>query len=401
MRALVLTEVFPPKIGGSGRHLWELYRRMPKGSYVIAAGEDPEQAAFDATHDLDLHRVPLSFPSVFIRPSTLSHYRGALGALRKIIRENEITCVHAGRSVPEGFLAWMLKRTMGIPYICFAHGEEINPSNTEEAPAWHQRRIYHSRELALVLGLVLRNASRMIVSSRNARRILTTRWGMPETKISLLHPAVDTSRFRPAHRAPETRARLGWGDRPVVLTVGRLQKRKGHDVLISALPELRRAVPKILYAIVGSGEEREALERLAAETDVTEHVQFLDEISDDELIEAYQQCDLFALPNRQIGGDIEGIGIVLLEAQAAGRPVLAGDSGGTSETMRIPETGLVVPCDGPDQLTRSLAELLADPPRLDSMGRKGREWIMSTFDLQTRSEQMHELFSRSAVCAAD
>ncbi len=111
MRALVLTEVFPPKIGGSGRHLWELYRRMPAGSYVIAAGEDPDQEAFDATHDLDVHRVPLSFPSPFLRPGTLPHYRRALRLLRRLIRENDITCVHAGRSVPEGFLAWMLRRS--------------------------------------------------------------------------------------------------------------------------------------------------------------------------------------------------------------------------------------------------------------------------------------------------
>lgn len=223
---------------------------------------------------------------------------------------------------------------------------------------------------------------------------------MSSQRISLLYPAVDTSRFLPAPRDPLVRKRLGWGDRPVVLTVGRLQKRKGHDVLIAALPEISRTIPSILYAIVGSGEEREALERLAREKGVRDSVQFLDELTDEELIQSYQQCDLFALPNRQIGGDIEGIGIVLLEAQAAGKAVLAGDSGGTSETMRIPETGVVVPCDGPELLAREVAALLGDPSRLESMGRRGREWITATFDLQTRSQQMHDLFNGSAACAA-
>jgi phosphatidylinositol alpha-1,6-mannosyltransferase len=239
----------------------------------------------------------------------------------------------------------------------------------------------------------------MIVSSRNARRILVERWGMDEGRISLLHPAVDTGRFRPAPRDLAARERLGWGERPVVLTVGRLQKRKGHDMLIAALPELVERFPSILYAIVGSGEERQALERLALDKAVSGHVQFLDEIDDEGLISAYQQCDLFALPNRQIGGDIEGIGIVLLEAQAAGRPVLAGASGGTRETMRIPETGVVVPCDGPELLARDVASLLGDPARLDSMGRRARDWITETFDLRVRSQQMHELFSDSAVCS--
>ena len=91
---------------------------------------------------------------------------------------------------------------------------------------------------------------------------------------------------------------------------------------------------------------------------------------------------------------------MLLEAQAAGRPVIAGDSGGTSETMRIPETGMVVPCDGPDLLARDVAALLGDRPRLEMMGRSGREWITTTFDLQIRSEQMDDLFRRPLGCAA-
>ena len=146
------------------------------------------------------------------------------------------------------------------------------------------------------------------------------------------------------------RARLGWGERRVVLTVGRLQKRKGHDMMIRALPAIRRAVPDVLYAIVGDGEERAALEQLAEQEGVRQSVQFLGEVDDETLVRCYQQCDLFALPNRQVGGDIEGFGMVLLEAQACGRPVLAGASGGTAETMRVPETGRVVPCDRPQEL---------------------------------------------------
>lgn len=168
-------------------------------------------------------------------------------------------------------------------------------------------------------------------------------------------------------------------------------------MLISALPEILQTIPEILYSIVGAGEERVALERLVEEKQLAGHVQFLEEVSDEELIQCYQQCDLFALPNRQIGGDIEGIGIVLLEAQAAGKPVVAGDSGGTRETMRIPETGVVVPCEVPGPLAHQIAELLGNPQRLETMGGAGREWVTTKFDWRAQSRQLHDLFNESVL----
>lgn len=391
MRALVLSEMFPPKVGGSGRYVWDLYRDLPRARFIFVAGEDPRQEAFDATHDLQVYRLPLSFPTRFVRRSSLPFYRNALKQLRRLVREQGVTCVHAARSVPEGLLAWMLRRTSGVPYVCFAHGEDVNPSNAEASPPWYRRRVYESRELALIVGLILRDASRMIANSRNTQNILSRRWRVPAERIALVHPGVDTDRFRPAPRDSALRARLGWGERPVVLTAGRLQKRKGHDTLISALPEVRRKVPDILYSIVGSGEERQALEALVAEKRLADHVQFLDEVSDEQLIHCYQQCDLFALANRQIGGDIEGFGIVLLEAQACGRPVVAGDSGGTRETMRVPDTGLVVPCDTPEALSEVVADLLSDSARLDSMGKAGRRWVTERFARDVRARQLDEL----------
>jgi phosphatidylinositol alpha-1,6-mannosyltransferase len=163
-------------------------------------------------------------------------------------------------------------------------------------------------------------------------------------------------------------------------------------VLISALPEIRRKIPNVLCAVVGCGEERATLERLVEENALESHVHFLGEVSDEELIRCYQQCDLFVLPNRRIGGDIEGFGIVLLEAQACGKPVVAGDSGGTRETMQIPETGLVVPCETPDELASVVSELLADNARLGRMGRAAREWILAEYDWEARRRKADALF---------
>jgi phosphatidylinositol alpha-1,6-mannosyltransferase len=203
---------------------------------------------------------------------------------------------------------------------------------------------------------------------------------VPAEKITVLNPGVDTTAFTPARRDPAVRAKLGWGDRPVVLTVGALSERKGQDMMIRALPAVRRAVPDVLYAVAGEGWERPRLEQLAAELGVADAVQFRGTPADGELIDCYRQCDLFTLPNRQAGCDVEGFGIVLLEAQACGKPVIAGTSGGTAETMSIPETGTVIDCTAPDRLAEVVVEWLRDPALRERMGRAARRWVVETFD---------------------
>lgn len=396
MTTLLVTENFPPKVGGSGRWLWEVYRRLPRQEFAVAAGSDPHEGAFDATHDLRLERLDLSFPTRFLRPVSLGPYRAAFRGLRSLVRREGATMLHCGRCVPEGLLGLALRWRTGVPYACFAHGEEVNLSNAEPKPSWHARRVYGSRELGLLVGRVLRGARFVVANSRNTQAILTERWGLPRERVPLLHPGVDTYRFQPAPPDPEVRAALGWGGRPVVLTVGRLQKRKGHDVMIDALAGVRERVPEVLYAIVGEGEERRSLERRAEEGGLRDHVMFLSEVDDETLIQCYQQCDLFVLPNREIDGDIEGFGMVLLEAQACAKPVLAGDSGGTAETMRIPETGRVVPCDGPDELVPRVVELLVDKGSRLRMGEAARRWVVERFDWEALARRAAEIFAQGA-----
>jgi phosphatidylinositol alpha-1,6-mannosyltransferase len=366
--SLLISDVFPPRTGGSGRWFWEIYRRLPGTDFVIAAGEDPRQDEFDKTHDLQVVRMPLTLADWGVRSwRGMTGYARAFRHLRRLVRQVRPSCVHAGRVLPEGIMAWCLKRWFGIPYLCYIHGEDV--SHTTE-----------SRELHWLARRVVAGADRLIANSQNSARIVGEFDPRCRDRVTVLHPGVDTERFRPAPRTAAVRGRLGWGDRRVILTVGRLQKRKGHDQMIRALHRVRKAAPDVLYAILGDGEERGCLAQLAVQEGLTEHVQFLGETSDDDLIAAYQQCDLFALPNRQIGTDIEGFGMVLLEAQACGKPVIAGASGGTAETMDIPSTGCVVDCSTPDLLGPLVTEWLADQPRLERMGSAAREWVVERFD---------------------
>jgi len=368
MNALLVSEVFPPQTGGSGRWLYELYRRMPAGSVVVAAGEYAGCEAFDREQALPIERLPLTFPSwgCFSRPGA-GHYWRAFSRLMGLVRRHRPTAVHCGKILPEGWLAWLLRLRLGLPYWIFVHGEELQQGLLSRELGWMMRRVFAS-------------ASGVIANSENTARLLHDDWRVPAAKLHTLHPGVDAQRFCPAPRDAAVRQRLGWGERPVVLTVGRLQKRKGQDMLVRAVVAIRERVPDVLYSIVGDGQERGSLEKLIAEQGLQENVELRGEPNDAELIECYQQCDLFALPNRTVEGDFEGFGMVLVEAQACGQAVIAGDSGGTRETMIVGETGLIVDCTRPEPLVESIAELLADAERRVRMGQAAREHVLIRFD---------------------
>jgi phosphatidylinositol alpha-1,6-mannosyltransferase len=390
MTTLVISAVLPPRVGGSGRWLWELYGRLSRGEYLLAAGDDPGQEEFDRTHDRRVVRLPLAFLGAHAgaAPAWGGYWR-ALRALRQVARLHGIEQVHAGRCLPEGWIALSLRLCQGLPYVCYVHGEEVKrePRGSGGMMA--------SRQYRWITWLVLRGARFLLANSRFTEHVLRKEWHLPGKRIRLLHPGVDTTRFGPAARSDEARARLGWGSRPVVLTVGRLQKRKGHDQMIRALGRIRESVPDILYVVVGDGEQRPTLERLVEQEGLGEYVQFLGQLADDDLVRCYQQCDLFVLPNRQIGTDVEGFGIVLLEAQSCGKPVVAGASGGTAETMQVPETGRLVSCDRPGELAELVVELLADRELLGRMGLAARRWAVERFDWNVVSPQAERLFAEA------
>lgn len=380
MKTLLISEIFPPRTGGSGRWFWEIYRRLSRQTYVIGAGEDPRQADFDPAHDLVVRRLPLTMSQWGLRSRIgLAGYWRALRAIRKVVRDEGIRRVHCGRCLPEGVMALVMKLVFRIPYLCYVHGEDVNTAR-------------ESRELSWLVHRVLHQARFVIANSRNTAELLRGDWRLPADRVRLLYPGVDIHRFIPAARDPAARESLGWGERRVIVTVGRLQKRKGHDQMIRALPAIREQIPDVLYCIVGTGEETDYLKSLVAELKLAEHVQFRGETTDAELIHCYQQCDLFALPNRQVGQDIEGFGMVLLEAQACGRPVLAGASGGTAETMRVPETGRIVNCDSPEPLAQTVVELLSDAALRERMGIAGREWVAENFAWDALAQQAELLF---------
>ncbi len=380
MSILLLSEIFPPATGGSGRWLWEVYRCLPRDDVYVIAGEHHDAQVFDAAHDMRLTRLGLTFSDWgLFSVRGWRQYGRAYRVVKSIAQQNSVTQIHCGRCLPEGWLALRVARKLGIDFMCYVHGEELNTVSTSRQLRWMTRRVFNG-------------AKRIITNSRNTADIVMRDWRVGSDKIAVLHPGVDTKRFVPGDDGTARKA-MGWHDRRVVLTVSRLQKRKGHDRMIQAIDRVRRMVPNVLYAIVGDGHERERLERLVDEYQLCQHVRFYGEVSDEQMIAAYQGCDVFVLANRLVGGDFEGFGMVLTEAQACGKPVVAGDSGGTAETMIAGETGLIVDATKVDALGEAVVSFLTNPERGVEMGKAARDWGVEQFEWNALVEQAKCLFA--------
>jgi phosphatidyl-myo-inositol dimannoside synthase len=207
-------------------------------------------------------------------------------------------------------------------------------------------------------------------------------------------PGVDVDRFAPDEVArAKMRARYRLGERPVVVCVSRLVPRKGQDMLIRAMPSIRQRVPGAALVIVGGGPYSSTLRRLAHSFGVAQHVVFTGGVPGDELPAHHAMADVFAMPCRTRGAglDVEGFGIVFLEASASGVPVVAGRSGGAPETVLDGQTGLVV--DGWDvgAIAGSVSDLLADPDRAARMGMAGRRWVVDNWQWSTQAARLAKL----------
>ncbi len=383
---LVLSEIFPPIRGGSGKWLSEIYARMDSVSGVMVVGTPPH-----ATSDFDDHRYPkpilredlsMAFRGL-ANVSSLFAYGRIFRRVSRLVRLHRATEIHAARPLFEGLVARWIKWRLGIPYLCFVHGEDINVAMT-------------SRELSLLTASVLNHAEKLVANSSFTQDLLLSDWRIPKERIEMMHPGVDCQYFQPIPTS--TPRQLLPEDRRVLLTVGRLQERKGHDTLLMGLPSIREKVPDVLYAIAGDGEQRPMLQGLVEKLNLQQHVRFLGEIDDSTLRQCYRECDLFVLPNRSVGRDVEGFGIVLLEAQACGKPVIAGRSGGTKDAIDHGKTGLLVDCQNPESpgdLVNAICDMLGNPERLRVFGEAARSFVKNTFNWPILAQQAERALALS------
>jgi phosphatidylinositol alpha-1,6-mannosyltransferase len=352
--------------GGTITWLLYTYKRYP-GTVVVVAGKYGDTQLADSTLPFMVERVPMSMAEWDpTEPASLWRYGCILRHVLRSCRQHSIRQLHCLKVLPEGLVAWCVRLLTGIPYVLYAHGEEIQVGLGSRKLRWLIPRLYNG-------------AAAIIANSYNTSDLLQ-KIGIPVGKIHVIHPGVETALFRAREQmATVIRRRYNIGCSPMLLTVGRLQRRKGQDMVIRALPRIAEKFPSIKYVIAGTGDDLGFLKQLAVEIGVVDRIVFVGAIDDAEHAGFYAACDIFIMPNREIGPDVEGFGIVFLEASAAGKPVIAGRSGGTAEAVKEGITGLRVDGNDVDAIAAATLRLLEDPVTSRMMGERGRQWVESSF----------------------
>jgi len=377
-RVLLVTNDFPPRRGGIQSYLENLVNELVlAGDHSITVYAPKWKGADDydrraAASGVDVVRHPTTLmvpePSVAVR-------------MRRLIARDGIDTVWFGAAAPLALLAPLARDAGARRVIASTHGHEVGWSMLPLART-ALRRIGNDTDVVTFI-------------SHYTRSRFASAFG-PQAALEHLAPGVDTERFEPDSVArAELRARYGLGGRPVIVCVSRLVPRKGQDMLIQALPSIRQRVPGAALVIVGGGPHLDKLRRLAHGFGVADDVVFTAGVPAEELSAHHAMADVFAMPCRTRGSglDVEGLGIVYLEASATGVPVVAGRSGGAPESVRDGETGLVV--DGWDvgAIAAAVGDLLADPQRAAAMGAAGRQWVVENWQWRTKARRLSELLT--------
>lgn len=361
-KTLIVTNDFPPRPGGIQAFLHNMALRLDPERLVVYAStwkRTPEgveaTAAFDAEQPFTVvrDRTTMLLPTPRVTRRAVS-----------LLREHGCTSVWFGAAAPLGLMAPALRKAGARRLVATTHGHE---AGWAQLPASRQllRRIGEGTDTMTYLGEYTRSRIAAALTPEAAARMVQ------------LPPGVDEKTFHPDSGGDTVRARLGLSDRPVVVCVSRLVPRKGQDTLILAMPAILARVPDAVLLIVGGGPYADALRRLAAETGVGDSVRFTGAVPWEELPAHHGAGDVFAMPcrTRRGGLDVEGLGIVYLEASATGLPVVAGDSGGAPDAVLDGETGWVVRGGSPEDSAERIVALLEDPELRRRMGERGRAWV--------------------------
>ncbi|WP_293309933.1 glycosyltransferase family 4 protein [Mycolicibacterium sp.] len=372
-RILLVTNDFPPRRGGIQSYLEQFVRRLAEaGEHDLTVYAPKWKGAEDYDRAAPFRVV--RHPGTLMLPEP-----GVDRRMRDLIRDGGIETVWFGAAAPLALLAPRARSAGAQRVLASTHGHEVGWSMLPGARS-ALRRIGDNTDVITYV-------------SRYTRGRFASAFG-PRASLEYLPSGVDTDRFRPDPAARAVlRERYRLGGRPTVVCVSRLVPRKGQDMLIKAWPQIRRRVTDAALVIVGSGPYEQDLHRLADDSGVRSDVVFTGAVPTAELPAHYAMADVFAMPCRTRGGglDVEGLGIVFLEASAAGVPVVAGDSGGAPETVIDRETGRVVDGRDVDELAEVISELLGDPEAAQRMGQAGRQWVARDWNWDTLTARLSGL----------
>jgi phosphatidylinositol alpha-1,6-mannosyltransferase len=374
---LFITNDFGPRAGGIETFVIGLIERRPHGQTIVytSAQDNSEQYDADWLRNYGVRVIRDQAKILLPTPRVAS-------ALKKIVRNQGITTAAFGAAAPLGLLSAGLKRAGVLRTIALTHGHEVwwakvFPFNLL------LRRIGSTVDVLTYLGEFTRKAISKGLSE-NAQRSMV--------KIA---PGIDVDHFIPTD-ASDLRKTLGLTHKKVIVSVGRLVHRKGQDYLIEAMPEILKSVPQAHLLLVGQGPYREHLEKLAKQHNLESSLTFIGRIQYKDLPMYICAGDIFAMPSRSrlMGLEVEGLGIVYLEASSCGLPVIAGSSGGAPDAVVQNETGLVVNGTDTQQIASAAIELLTNVESSKKMGTVGRQWIIDKWRWEIWSKDFEDLLNK-------
>lgn len=372
---LVITNDFPPREGGIQTFVYELVRRLDPESVTVLASTYPGDLEFDAK---------LKFRVVRAKTQVLLPTQGTAALARQVIIETGATQVFFGAAAPLALLSPALRKLGVKRIVALTHGHEAGWSIT---PVTKQllTRIGKSVDTLTYLGEYTRTKISKVLD------------GPARTAMRRLAPAVDPEVFHPRNRelAAAMLTKYKIQDKQLIVCVSRLMERKGQDSLIAVLPNIVARVPNAQLVIVGGGSYEKKLRTLAAKSKVASHITFTGKVSFEELPLWYAAADVFAMPcrTRNGGWDVEGLGIVFLEASASEVPVVAGDSGGAPDAVLEGETGFVVNGRSTSEIENAICKILENPELAREFGKRGRKWVLQEWTWEHAVNRLEDLLA--------
>ncbi len=381
MTSLLITDTFSPRVGGREAYYNHLFSHLKQDSVVVITPDKTgNYKAFDRQSSLSIYRISDLSQKWFRwgRPGRIKW----LKTLFKICKNHQIHAVHCGLVLPDGLSGWLLQQTLGIPYIIYTHGKEILE---------HQKH----PENELLMRIAFEGAMSVVSNSYYTAGLLKD-FGISSEKIVRIPPGIEPHQWTktiPIKQVDTLIKKHQLGNRPIILTVGRLNERKGHDTVIQAMPRILSEVPDAIYLIVGDGLNRDNLQALTQQIGLEKSVIFAGEVPDEALPAYYQLATVFTMISRQPPGshEVEGFGIVYLEANACGLPVVAGRSGGVSDAVVDGKTGFLVDPFSVEEVATAMIQLLNHPQLCKQFAETGKKRALEAFSWQQSSQKLQTL----------
>ena len=371
---LFVTNDFGPRAGGIETFVIGLIERRPFGQTIVYTSAQAGSEAYDQAWKANFGVTVIRDRTKILLPTP----RVARN-LSRVIKESNIQVAAFGAAAPLGLLSASMKRAGVRKTVALTHGHEVwwakvFPFN------WALRKIGTSVDSLTYLGEFTQQAISKSLSKAAAQKMV---------KIA---PGIDVDHFSPQD-STQLRKELKIDDKRVIVSVGRLVHRKGQDHLIQAMPEILKRVPDAHILMVGQGPYLSHLKKLVQELNLVDHVTFIGRIQYAQLPEYICAGDIFAMPSRSrfFGLEVEGLGIVYLEASACGLPVIAGSSGGAPDAVLVGVTGMVVDGENNQEIAAGAIKLLQDLPASKAMGLAGREWIIENWRWEIWSDRFNKL----------